>query len=82
MEVRDELNREAQKLLLTLAPNMFFSMYGDMQISIGQTEHERVAYFLEQLKNAASPALQADIDELLMQLADGSLESQLGYEIK
>ena len=82
LEAREELNREAQKLLLSLAPNMFFGMYGDREISMAETEHERIAYFLEQLKETASPALQADIEELLMQLADGSLQSELGYKIR
>ena len=77
LEAREYLNREAQKLLLNLAPNMFFSMYGDREIGISETEHERVVYFLERLRDAASPGLQADIDELLMQLADGSLQNAL-----
>jgi hypothetical protein len=82
LEAREELNREAQGLLLSLAPNMFFGMYGEREVRIAETEHERVVYFLEQLKDAASPALQADIDELLMQLADGSLQSELRYKVR
>jgi hypothetical protein len=82
LSARDGLNAESRRLLLSLAPNMFLSLFRNHELTITQGQTERIADFIKQLEKTASPGLQADLAGLLACLADGSLQREIGYKVK
>jgi hypothetical protein len=82
LSARDGLNVESRHLLLSLAPNMFLSMFRNHELTLTQAQQGRIVAFIKQLEKTASPGLQADLAGLLACLADGSLQREIGYKVK
>jgi len=79
LEAQAELKNEARQLVFTLAPDLFLGMYRHRELKITTGQTDRIVEVLTELRETASPALQADIDGLLSRLATGSLQRDLGY---
>ena len=69
-------------MLLGCAPHVFLGMFRNKELTISPAQQERMVDFINELKEAGSPELQADLTGLLARLADGSLQQEVGYRVR